>query len=146
MHTQDSHVDSLIAGLNEDLAAEYSAMIQYIYNASVVSGLSRQILKPFFEEEARDEMRHAAYLSEKIFNLGGNPIVQPTEVKRNIGVRDMLEHTLHEEKDTIQRYTERIQQADQLGDIALKVQLEDMIADETRHMEDIKRLLNDSMI
>ncbi|SHE94529.1 bacterioferritin [Seinonella peptonophila] len=141
---QTNEVETLIEGLNEDLSAEYGAMIQYLYNASVVSGLSRRILKPFFEEEAQDEMRHALYLSEKINYLGGQPSVRPKAVKHVTGVREMLQHTLQEEIDTIDRYKKRIDQAEQVGDIALKVQLEDMISDETRHKEEIERLLKEN--
>lgn len=60
----DNDVKSLIDGLNEDLAHEYGAVIQYTYSASVVSGLYRSALKPFFEAEITDELGHALYLSE----------------------------------------------------------------------------------
>ncbi len=61
----DQNIQNLIDGLNEDLAHEYGAAIQYTYSASVVSGLYRSALKPFFENEINDEMGHALYLSEK---------------------------------------------------------------------------------
>lgn len=144
--TQTSDLEQLIQGLNEDLSFEYAAVIQYSYNASAVTGLSRQILKPYFESEARDELNHAHFLSEKIINLGGKPTVQPAGVKRLTQIRDMLQHSLSEEIATIERYKTRVQQADQLGEIGLKVMLEEMIAEETTHKEDLERLLKETQI
>ncbi|GGE09238.1 bacterioferritin [Marinithermofilum abyssi] len=136
-------VKDLIDGLNEDLAHEYGAVIQYTYNASVVSGLSRPVLKPFFENEARDEIGHASFLAEKIVALGGTPVVQPSEVKQHTEVREMLQHAVDEEAATIQRYIQRMAQAEKAGEYGLKIELEDMVADETGHKEELQRLLND---
>lgn len=65
----DAKLQELIDGLNEDLSNEYAAAIQYTYSASVVSGLYRSALKPFFESEITDELGHALYLSEKSNHL-----------------------------------------------------------------------------
>ncbi|MCS1351953.1 ferritin-like domain-containing protein [Mechercharimyces sp. CAU 1602] len=139
----DAKLKTLIDGLNEDLGYEYAAVIQYTNNAAVVSGLSRQTLKPFFEAEARDEIGHASYLAEKIATLGGDPVVEPKPVKMISDVRTMLQHARDEEAATIKRYKERMDQAEAVGEIALKIQLEDMIADETNHKEELERLLKD---
>ena len=53
--------------------------------------------------------------------------------------REMLEHALAAEKQAIADYDERLRQADAFGDVGLKVSLENQIADETRHKEDIER-------
>lgn len=55
----------------------------------------------------------------------------------------MLENALHAEVDTIRRYTERIQQAEKAGEIAIKVQLENLVVDESGHRDDIRRMLVD---
>lgn len=139
----DQAVKTLIDGLNEDLANEYASVIMYTYNAATVSGLSRQVLKPFFEQEVPDELGHASYLAEKISMLGGIPVVKPAPVEQPKEVKAMLEQALKAETETIGRYKQRLEQADAVGEIALKVQLEDMIADETRHKEELQRLLED---
>jgi bacterioferritin len=53
----------------------------------------------------------------------------------------MLEHALVAEKQAIVDYTERLRQAETSGDIGLKVSLENQIADETRHKEELERVL-----
>lgn len=139
----DQKVQNLIDGLNEDLAHEYAASIMYTYNAAVVQGLYYQVLKPFFESEIGDEQGHALYLAEKIKTLGGTPTTKPAEVKQLSDVKDMLEEAKRAEHDTIRRYEERKQQAEELGYTELVVKLDDMIADETGHMEEMERLLAD---
>ena len=54
---------------------------------------------------------------------------------------EMLELSLQAEKDTIARYTKRIDQADKAGELGLKVELENLVAEETRHKEDLERVL-----
>ncbi|UTR13337.1 ferritin-like domain-containing protein [Salipaludibacillus sp. LMS25] len=139
----DAKMKELIAGLNEDLANEYAAVIMYTYNAAVVSGLYRQVLKPFFEGEVKDETGHALYLSEKIKTLGGQPTTTPANVKQLTDVKDMLEEALKAEKETIDRYEQRKEQAEALGLTELVVKLDDFIADETVHKEEMERLLDD---
>lgn len=132
---------ALIDGLNEDLAGEYQAVIMYRTYASLVAGPWRQELRAFFEGEIPDELGHAAYLADKIVALGGIPVVEPGPVPVVKDNKEMLEKTLQAEIDTIARYTKRVEQAEAAGEIALKVQLENMILDETTHRDDIRRML-----
>ncbi|HLS66160.1 MAG TPA: ferritin-like domain-containing protein [Pseudogracilibacillus sp.] len=139
----DKQMQELIDGLNIDLANEYGAAIQYTYSASAVSGLYRSALKPFFEAEIEEELGHALYLSEKIIALGGTPTTEAAEIPRPTDVKDILEAVHKAESDTVVRYEKRKKQAEALGLTELAVQLEDMIADETRHKEEVERLLKD---
>jgi len=136
-------VQDLIDGLNVDLAHEYGAAIQYSYSASVVSGLYRSSLKPFFESEITDELGHALYLSEKIKTLGGTPTTKSADVPQPTDVKDILNAVLKSESDTIVRYEKRKKQADALGFTELVVKLDDLISDETNHKEEVERLLSD---
>jgi bacterioferritin len=139
----DANLKALIAGLNEDLARELTAIHQYIYNASVVSGLARLTLKDFFMREAQEEITHAQYLAEKIVSLGGEPIVEAKPVTPTRDVKGMLQTTLDAEVNTIAHYIQRVAQAEKVKEIELKLQLENFIADETKHREEISRLLQD---
>ncbi|WP_217586003.1 ferritin-like domain-containing protein [Lentibacillus saliphilus] len=139
----DKQLKELVDGLNEDLSHEYGAAIQYTYSAAVVSGLYRSALKPFFEAEVADELGHALYLSEKIKSLGGTPTTTATQPPQVTEVKDLLAETMKAEKDTIERYEIRKKQAEDLGFTELVVKLEDIIADETHHKEEMERLLED---
>jgi bacterioferritin len=138
-----SDVKDLIDGLNEDLAAEYQAVILYRTYAALVTGPNRQELRDFFEAEIPDELGHAALLADKIVALGGTPTVVPAPVPMARNNREMLENALQGEVDTIERYTRRIQQAEAAGEIAIKIQLEDLIVDESTHRDTIRRMLMD---
>ena len=98
-------------------------------------------LAAFLEGEIADELEHAKYLSQKIVALGGTPTTQPAPVQLSQDNHEMLELSLQAEKDTIKRYTKRIGQAEAAGELALKVELENLVAEEARHKEDLERVL-----
>ena len=133
----------LIDGMNQDLAAEYQAVVMYRTYASLVSGPFRPELRTFFESEIPDELNHAAFLADKIVSLGGTPTTRAEEVPIVAGNRQMLEVALKAEEDTIARYTRRAEQAEACGEVAIKVELENLIVDETNHRDDIRRMLMD---
>ncbi len=136
-------VSELIEGLNTDLAAEYQAVIMYRTYAALVSGPWRRDLRAFFEAEIPDELGHAALLADKVVALGGTPSVAVGAVPIPRDAREMLENALQAEVDTIERYTRRIAQADACGEISIRVELETMISDESRHRDEIRRMLMD---
>ena len=131
----------LIEGLNVDLANEYTAIISYMLYSRLANGRGRMELASFFESEIADELEHAKFLSHKIVALGGIPTTQPAEVKLSQENRGMLELALEAENETIARYTARIEEAEAAGEVALKVELENLVAEETRHKEDLERVL-----
>ena len=70
----------LIQKLNEDLAGELSAIIQYITYAAKATGPYRPQLAQFFLTEVADEQLHAQFLANKIVALGGEPTTTPRPV------------------------------------------------------------------
>jgi len=66
--------------LNEDLAGELGAIIQYITYAAKVTGPYRPQLSEFFLKEVGDEQLHAQFLANKIVALGGEPTTVAREV------------------------------------------------------------------
>ncbi|MBX7253864.1 MAG: ferritin-like domain-containing protein [Candidatus Promineofilum sp.] len=134
---------TLIDHLNEDLAAELSAVIQYTTYAAKVTGPYRPQLEQFFLAEVPDEQMHAQFLANKIVALGGEPTTTPTPVAAAKTNRDMLQAVLEAETRAAAGYIVRANEADAFGDIGLKVQLEDMVRDETGHREETERILRD---
>ena len=132
---------TLIEGLNVDLAAEYAAVITYRTYASAVTGPFRQELRAFFESEIPDELGHAQLLADKIVVLGGKPTVAASEVKFTDDPKQMLENALADEVDTIKRYVERRKQAEEAGEDGLAIDLDELIADETKHRDELRLML-----
>lgn len=133
----------MIERLNEDLAGEFGAIIQYLTYAAKTTGPYRPQLSQFFLTEVVDEQMHAQFLANKIVALGGEPITMPREVPAARGNREMLEAVLAAEKKAVADYSQRARDAEALGDKGLMVQLEDMVRDESGHSEETERMLRD---
>ncbi len=132
---------ALIKALNEDLAGELQAIIQYLTYSARVTGPWRPQLVQFMQTEIADEMLHAQFLADKIAALGGEPITTPRPVPPAATPRDMLKAILDAELKAGHDYTERARQAGEFGDKGLAVQLENMVLDETGHAEETAKLL-----
>lgn len=134
---------TLIERLNEDLAGELGAIIQYITYAAKATGPYRPQLAQFFLAEVADEQLHAQYLANKIVALGGEPTTTPRPVPVATSNREMLEAILAAEQRAVVDYAQRAKEADEYGDKGLAVQLEDMVRDESGHSEETERMLRD---
>ena len=131
----------LIAGLNHDLAGEYQAILMYIHYSATLTGPFRRELRALFQAEVADEQGHAQFLADKIAAMGGEPTTEPRPVRHVNEPRQMLDCALSAEIQAIADYTTRIGQAEACGEIGLKVALENQLADETRHKEEIERII-----
>ena len=137
----DKH--ELVKLLNQDLAGELGAIIQYITYAAKATGPFRPQLSQFFLAEVPDEQGHAQYLANKIVALGGEPTTKAREVPTANNNKSMVQAVCQAEQRAVVDYTERAKQAEEFGDKGLVVQLEDIVRDETGHLEEVERLLRD---
>ena len=135
--------EALIEHLNQDLAAELSAIIQYLTYAAKTTGPYRPQLSQFFLTEVADEQLHAQFLANKIVSLGGEPTTVPRPVPAAGTNQEMLEAVLAAERQATKDYTERAKEAEAGGEKGLAVQLEDMVRDESGHSEETERILRD---
>lgn len=134
---------TLIDNLNQDLANELAAIIQYTTYAAKATGPFRPQLTQFFLAEVPDELGHAQFLANKIVALGGEPTTVAAKVTEAHSNHEMLEAVLAAEKEATAGYIKRAQEADEFGDKGLAVQLEDMVRDESGHAEEVERILQD---
>jgi bacterioferritin len=133
----------LIKKLNEDLAGEFGAIIQYITYAAKATGPYRPQLSQFFLAEVADEQAHAQFLANKIVALGGEPTTTPRPVEETSTNREMLQAVLKAERRAQADYTQRAKDAEAFKDKGLAVQREDMGRDESGHAEETERILRD---
>lgn len=136
--------EQLIAGLNDDLAAEWGTIIRYATQAAKSFGLAGAELREMFEDEIQDELGHAAFLADVIVDLGGEPTTVPRTFEPADGLEAMLTQDLEMELADVEDYTERAREAEELGLVELKVKLEEMAADEAGHARELRRLLKRS--
>lgn len=137
----DQNRRHLIDGLNQDLAGELKAIGMYTYYSAMLTGPYRAVLRTLFLAEIAEEQTHAQFLSDKIAALGGEPTTNARPVAQADQPLEMLKHALTAEIQAITGYTTRLDDAENFGDFGLKVELENIIADETRHKEEIERIL-----
>jgi bacterioferritin len=131
----------LLAGLNHDLAGEYQAILMYLQYSAKLTGPYRLALRALFQAEIADEQGHAQFLADKIASLGGEPTTEPRPIPHADQPQEMLRQALAAETQAIADYAERVCQAEACGDVGLKVNLENQLADETRHKEELERIL-----
>ena len=136
-----SSKEEIIRGLNEDLAREYKAIIQYVVFSSTLKGAEYGDIAEQLKRHASQELAHALEVARQIDYLGGDPTVKGKEAEYSQESRKMLEIDLRAEQETIKSYRERIRQAERAGEFALSEALRDIIAEEQDHEIDLRDAL-----
>jgi bacterioferritin len=127
----------LIDGLNGDLAREYSAAIQYIQHAAMMTGAQYMKIAEEMLVHADEEIEHAKKISDKINYLGGVPTIEVAPIKTSSDSAEMIDQDKSSEEEAIQRYKERIKQAKEAGESGTKQMLMEILVDEEEHKNDL---------
>ena len=133
--------EKLIELLNRDLALEYSAAIQYIQHAAVMSGAQFGDIIKELKIHATEEIQHAVTLADQIDFLGGVPTIDVDKIYTSDDNVEMLKQDLNGEEDAIKRYKVRVEQAEELKEFALAQHLRNILAVEQEHAMDLKQAL-----
>lgn len=130
----------ILGALNEGLEREMSNVVSYLHYSFMVRGVNRGPLVTFFREQAQESFQHATKLGEKIVALGGHPSVriEPIKETKKHKPDEMLREELGREKEEVKRYRALLRLVD-ADDIALRVMLEEMIAEEQEGIEDLEK-------
>src|SRR5712691_576891 len=108
--------EEIIRGLNEDLAREYKAIIQYVVFSSTLKGDEYGDIAEKLKVHASEELAHALEVAKQIDYLGGDPTVKVKDAEYSQESKKMLEIDLKQEQETIKHYRERIRQAERSGE------------------------------
>ena len=133
--------ETLIKGLNEDLAAELGTVIRYTYQSAKSYGLMAAELRELLAKEAQDELGHAAFLMDVIQDLGGEPSTTPKQFEKPADIKGMLELNVKMEAEDVVNYLAHAKLAEELNLPELKMKLEEMAADEAGHGRELRRLV-----
>jgi len=131
----------LIIELNKDLEWEYAAAIQYVQHAAVITGHEYEGIQKELIIHSQEEMQHAVMLSEQIDFLGGVPTISVEQIEVSPHGVTMLKQDLAGEDNAINRYKERIYQAEQLREYGLRRVIEDILIQEEEHKRDLLTVL-----
>lgn len=134
-------LQELIQGLQEDLSREYQAIIAYTVYSNVLKGAQWMNIASELKLHAQEELQHALIISDQIDYLGAMPNASPKEVKLSEKPEDMLRFDLDNETETIKAYRTRVKQAEALGHYALAEQVRKIISQEQEHQHDLATAL-----
>jgi bacterioferritin len=139
-HSVTMSREELINGLNEDLNLELEGLLRGVYHAAAGRGMLGHELRELLKKELPSELDHAMFLADKIVALGGEVRIRPPAPAELGAARELLQENIASERKIISNYTQRIDQASEFGDKGLVIRLENMLASETDHLEQLERL------
>jgi len=127
--------EKLIAVLNELLAEELTAIVQYIVHSEMCADWGYEQLHEAVEKRAIQEMKHAESLIARIIFLEGVPIVNRlNEVHVGPNVAEQFRSDLNAELTAVQAYNKAIALAHEVGDAVTRELLESIVKDEDQHV------------
>lgn len=132
---------ALVQGLQDDLAREYQAIIQYVIFSQKLDKAQYMNIADQLVEHAHQELNHALAVARQLDYLGAYPVHQPKPVEVSDDNEKMLWADLRAEDNTIKNYRERIKQAEALGEVALAEVLKGIVKEEQDHQIDLATAL-----
>ena len=136
--------------LNEALATEIVCVLRYKHHHYMAKGIHSQAVAEEFLEHANEEQGHADMIAERIVQLDGAPNFSPdgmlsrshSEYVEGETLLDMIREDLIAERIAIESYSEIIRYLSD-NDPTSRRLMEEILAKEEEHAEDMKTLLED---
>lgn len=130
--------------LQEALKAEFQQWDLYYAYKSQLKGLSRDPIEDHFADHAEEEAAHIEILQRYIVGMGETPTTErrliPTLKDNNI--REIISLQLKFEIEAVSMYQEILNRLGKNSE-PLKIEIENILAQETEHMHDLQLLLRD---
>jgi bacterioferritin len=139
----------VIEVLNQALATELVCVLRYKRHYFTAQGLNSQAAADEFLEHAGEEAHHGDLIAARIAQLGGEPDFNPdtltgrshSEYDSSSELKKMILEDLVAERVAIESYTEIINWLGD-GDPTTRRMLEEILASEEEHAEDMLDLLD----
>ena len=134
--------------LNEALATEIICVLRYKRHYFMAKGIHAESVAAEFQEHAADEQQHADQIAERITQLGGEPDFSPeglatrshAEYVEGGTLEEMIREDLVAERIAIDSYREIVEYLAN-GDITTRRLMEEILAKEEEHADDLASLL-----
>jgi len=144
--------ERVITLLNRAFADEWLAYYQYWIGAKVAVGPMRPAIVRELEEHAKDELRHAEMVADRIIQLGGTPLVSPELWSTNCNCPliepetqnsvKILEDNIRGEQCAIRSYYQLLLELKGKDPVTCTI-IREVLRDEVEHEEDLQALLRD---
>ena len=140
--------ETVIRLLNEALATELVCVLRYKRHHYMATGIHAQAVADEFAEHAAEEQQHADQIALRITQLGGEPDFNPegllgrshSEYVPGEGLPEMIKEDLVAERIAIESYAEMVRYTGD-GDPTTRRMLEEILAKEEEHADDLRTLL-----
>jgi bacterioferritin len=140
--------DDIVSLLNDSLATELVCVLRYRRHHFTAEGMASPSIAAEFLVHADEESSHANRIAERIVQLGGSPDFNPaTLLERSHAayddssdLREMIKANLVAERVAVEAYRQMISLIGDKDPTTRRI-LEDILADEEEHADELKDLL-----
>jgi bacterioferritin len=140
--------ETIIKLLNASLATEIVCVLRYKRHWMMAKGINSESVAQEFEQHAAEEQQHADRLGMRITQLGGEPDLNPegllsrshSQYVEGKSLTDMIKEDLVAERIAIDSYGEIIRYIGEKDSTTRRL-LEDILANEEEHADDLSNLL-----
>jgi bacterioferritin (cytochrome b1) len=129
-----------IGKLNQAIALELCAVVQYNQYANVLMGADRRIWRGLFKDMSGGALEHARKFGFRVVALGGTPTIEHAAVKQATNITEMLNNAHELEKSLVTAYTEALHECE--DNPAYRNLLEEIIDHEQEEVDEISIFLN----
>jgi len=141
-------VETVVRVLNEALATEIVCVLRYRNHHYMASGIHSQAVAQEFLEHSNEEQQHADLIAARIVQLNGTPNFNPeglltrshSEYTTGDTLVEMIQEDLVAERIAVESYSEIIRYLGD-NDPTSRRMMEEVLAKEEEHAEDLKTLL-----
>jgi bacterioferritin len=131
----------LLEMLNMAIAREIQVSIQYMWQHVEWIGVKGYATRDAFEDIAKQEMKHAERIAERLFYLGGVPTTKPEPINVGKALKEMIAQDVKDEKNAIDMYKGIIEAARKENDETTAFLFMEILKDEEDHHDTFTTLL-----
>ncbi len=131
--------EKIIEVLNKVRVEELTAIMQYLQHHYRAKGINSPAVSEIFKKLSIVEMKHAYALAERITALGGVPTTKIDKINVPEKLEEMIRENYEVEKVAIEDFKGYIKEVSE--DITTRRMLEDILADEEEHLDELGKLL-----
>ena len=129
----------VVAMLNTRLASEHAGIVQYITHSAMCENWGYDKLADYIKNRAKEEMKHAGMLLDRILFLEGTPTfvnIGTVEIADNVG--EMFLFDQRREVEAISGYTDGVDVAIECKDFTTRKLMEMILEAENDHVNVIE--------
>jgi len=134
----------LLDMLNDAIARELQVSVQYMWQHVEWQGVKGYATRDAFESTAKQEMKHAEMIAERLWYLSAGkvaPTTKPDPIIVGKGLKEMIAQDMADEKKAIEMYKQIIEMSRKESDETTAYLFMEILKDEESHHDTFETLL-----